>query len=724
MDLIFADVYEGDLIDRGVLHNYEYDFSFGEAENDFELKIPLTGTRLEPGQVVYLNDTEYGGIIDSIKVDTQNQMLIYEGRTWQGIIENKTLYPRKGEAYFTVEGEANAVLGELLERMNLIAGDLNSIPVSPSGVVLGVSEENSGILVSASVQSDSGNYAHGYSFIRDLLFAAGAKPRLINGKLAAVPYVDYSNDDDFLVDTDQFTAKRIYNALNHIHCMGQGEWGSRYEIDIYCDKNGGIMPFCRYPEYFGLVGQETNTGELTDDNDYYTDYSALAELPDSNPDKKNYDYIIENMQTGVDEIAEIYDYPNASVTYHYISQTGQPEDWDTDLTPDAELNDKDWGFQKYYYLDVDANENAVYKNVTKPDLATDFRLLQKAPEDWPTSFSNYYTSGSKGYEKVASVTEYDPVYNEPVGWYTGEYKNYYKKKDNTYSKVTTEKYHQLLTSPTPPTNPSWETSFSSYSYTEDGGQTYKTVKAEKYPDTYQQVGRTKPTEWAPEGYKQYYLWDGYTYHQVMADSVVRYHKQTVKPSDWKTNWKAYFIKSGKKYVNLTNKTAPTWKSGKYYTSYTEQKAPKWDKKKTYYIKIEGAEHAPTYVANYYYTKADKVPTFVSGQFYSKRNYPVFAANTYYESYKFQPIPTWESGFYFTRYEDHYESLVKGAIQKIQKENKSNELKITLDEKRMYDINDRVGASDEVTGIWAVARITQKTIKIKRGVLTFSYKTGQ
>jgi len=713
MDLIFADVYEGDLIDRGILHNYEYDFSFGEDDNDFELKIPLSGTRLAQGQVVYLNDTEYGGIIDAVKVDTANQMLIYSGRTWHGILEGKVLYPRKGEAYFTVEGEANSVLAELLERMNLIAGDLNEIEVQPSGVILGVSEEDSGIYVSASVQSDEGNYAHGYSFIRDLLYQFGAKPRLINGKLAAVPFVDYSNDDDFLAETDQFTAKRVYNSLNHLHCMGQGEWGSRYEIDIYLDKNGGILPFCKYPEYFGLVGKTTPTGELTDDNDYYTDFSKL---PSS--EQANIDYVLENMCTGVDEIAEIYDYPNASVTYHYISQTAQPQDWGTDLTPEVTvLNEKEWGFQKYYMLDTDSAGNAIYKNVPKPDIATGYNLLKTQPSNWVSNFSDYYTSGSGGYAKVASVNEYDPVTTEPSGWYSGNYANYYKYNGSSYSKVSLEKYHQALGD----TPPDWATNYSNYSYL-DGG-VYKTVTGVKDPDIYTAVGKKKPEEWA-QSYKNYYLFDGYTYHQVMGESLVKYHQQTVKPSDWRTNWKAYYKKSGSKYVQLTNKSAPTWKSGKYYTSYSEQKAPKWDRKKQYYIKTEGDTHAPAWGTTTYYTQAERVPTFVSGQFYVKRNYPLFAANTYYEAYKYQPAPVWDSGIYYTQYEDHYESMIKGALQKILKNNNQNVLTISLDEKRPYDINDRVGASDEVTGIWAVARIVQKTIKIQKGVLTFSYKTGQ
>ena len=64
------------------------------------------------------------------------------------------------------------------------------------------------------------------------------------------------------------------------------------------------------------------------------------------------------------------------------------------------------------------------------------------------------------------------------------------------------------------------------------------------------------------------------------------------------------------------------------------------------------------------------------------------------------------------------------MKKISEYQKKDELSITLDEKRIYDINDRVGASDEVTGIGAIERITQKIVKISRGIISFSYNTGK
>ena len=149
MDLIYADIVNGNVIDRGVLTNYSFDLSYGADENNFQLVIPITSTRLYQDQLVYIPDTEYGGIIDSIKVDTATQMITYTGRTWHGILESNILYPEPGKDYMYVIGEANSVLATLLERMNIIPGELNELYVQPTHPIIRVSEEDSRIYVDA-----------------------------------------------------------------------------------------------------------------------------------------------------------------------------------------------------------------------------------------------------------------------------------------------------------------------------------------------------------------------------------------------------------------------------------------------------------------------------------------------------------------------------------------------------------------------------------------------
>lgn len=291
--------------------------SFGEDENDFVLYVPVDGpTKLKQNQIIYIPGTEYGGVIDSVQVDTQKRTIAYGGRTWHGIIENKILFPLPEHDYLTLQRNANDVLRQLLERMNLIPGELNEKDLEPVNPIISVSEEESNIWIDTRVSSASGNYAHGYIFIRNMLYEAGAKPVIIDGVLSAKPNLNYASQDDFIMETDQFRAKRTYNTLTRLHCLGAGELRDRHTIDIYIDENGGILPYCRE--------------NPIQDSDYYTDIKALSESTDPE-DIENYETLKRGIVTGINEISEVYDYSGSKMNYHYVKQTAQPEDWEDDL---------------------------------------------------------------------------------------------------------------------------------------------------------------------------------------------------------------------------------------------------------------------------------------------------------------------------------------------------------------------------------------------------------
>lgn len=697
MDLIYADVIDGVIYDQGTLNVYEFDCSFGEKENDFQIKVPMGATELHEDQVVYIMDTEYGGVIDAIEVDTTNRQMIYTGRTWHGILENKILYPEPGYNYFYVNGDANEVLAELLERMNITAGPLNELYVEPPTGFMSALAEESGIFVEARVASESGNYAHGYSFIRDLLYEFGAKPQIINGVISAVPYIDYSNDDDFLEGTDQFRAKRKYNSLNRLHCMGSGNLSERHTIDLYLDENGGLLPYCRE--------------NPTQDSDYYTDINALAESTDPE-DIANFTELTEHMVSGINEISEIYDYPSIQNTYHYVPLEEEPEDWGTDLTPTQGLDDKKWGFQSYYEQDVDAaNDNVNYREIGKPGIEQAFELQLSIPADWSANFANYYTSGAAGFTPVSAVNVYVQQTTEPADWYQGGYANYFLDTQGT--PVNQIPGLVLLTG-----KPGdWETNWSAYALS-DGSRVPGIT-----PPPVGTVLKKKPGDWG-KNYSSYYTSDGVSFSPVQGvQKNDKYKLTTYQPSDWNKNWNNYFKKSGTNWVHLTNKKAPKWKPGKYWTIDPYMIAPSF-KKATYYSVKQDPDHAPAFEFNKYYANGYVVPTWGWHVVYKKQTVPTWTRNTYYTAYDYQPIPTFVPGYFYIRYEDHYEALVEAALKKIAEYQKKDELAIKLDEKRIYDINDRVGASDEVTGIGAIERITQKIVKISRGIISFNYNTGK
>lgn len=92
MDLIYTNP---DREDLGVLFDYEFDLAFGSSENNFECKVQMDNHCMEPGSFLYIEGTEYGGIVDSVAVDTENKTVTYSGRTWHGILAGNVIEPGK-----------------------------------------------------------------------------------------------------------------------------------------------------------------------------------------------------------------------------------------------------------------------------------------------------------------------------------------------------------------------------------------------------------------------------------------------------------------------------------------------------------------------------------------------------------------------------------------------------------------------------------------------------
>ena len=116
MDLIYMN---SSMQDIGVIKAYNFDLAFGSDENNFELKVGVNDHCCEAGYYVYIEGTEYGGIIDAVASDTAAEEVTYTGRTWHGILNSKVLCPDSGQDYLTLNGNANTVLGTLISRMGL-----------------------------------------------------------------------------------------------------------------------------------------------------------------------------------------------------------------------------------------------------------------------------------------------------------------------------------------------------------------------------------------------------------------------------------------------------------------------------------------------------------------------------------------------------------------------------------------------------------------------------
>lgn len=225
MDLIYTNPEHEDL---GVLLDYELDLAFGADENDMECKIQKDKHCCEAGSLLYVEGTEYGGIVDSIESNTDSSEVIYYGRTWHGLLESKVIEPDNGADYLVLSGEANEVLASLVTRLSL----------SP---LFAASSEDSGIAIN---NYKMNRYISGYSGIAKMLDSVGAKLKMVYQDGCVVLYAeaihDYTKDEEFDADLVPFKAKRNFRSINHLICLGSGELAERLVVHLYTDTDGNI----------------------------------------------------------------------------------------------------------------------------------------------------------------------------------------------------------------------------------------------------------------------------------------------------------------------------------------------------------------------------------------------------------------------------------------------------------------------------------------------------
>lgn len=246
MDLIYTDANRNDL---GVLIAYELDLAFGEDENNFECTVSSNNHCCSPGSYLYMEGTEYGGIVDAIANDTAAQEITYSGRTWHGILGSKIIVPlRTGETsteqvtvkatdsegnsligrYLILSGDANACLQFLIDRLGL--SSMFSAFTEAPGVTI--------------TQFQFDRYTNAYTGISKMLASAGLKLKLAYSgglvHLAAAAIYDYAQDEEFDTGSVDLDVKKSYRTVNHLICLGTGELEQRTVLHLYTDEEGNI----------------------------------------------------------------------------------------------------------------------------------------------------------------------------------------------------------------------------------------------------------------------------------------------------------------------------------------------------------------------------------------------------------------------------------------------------------------------------------------------------
>ena len=217
------------------LLDISFDAELNDGERDFQISIPLSkyDNRMQVGCRVFIKNTEIGGILGKIGSSTSTNTLTWTGYTWRGLLEKKIIIPPDGQDRYTVSGELNTVLRNLIEPMF-------------SGVFL-VPDIDTGIMI----DYEFDRFCTLLSGVTKMLKSVGYRIEISynegepNGagwvEVSAVPIVDYSSQIELSQDSKiNFSMSQKMNGVNHLVVGGKGDMQDRNVLHLYVQEDGTI----------------------------------------------------------------------------------------------------------------------------------------------------------------------------------------------------------------------------------------------------------------------------------------------------------------------------------------------------------------------------------------------------------------------------------------------------------------------------------------------------
>ena len=205
--------------------SFALDMEIGYDKHEFSAEFnPVAG--VGGGSLLYMDGTEYGGVVDEVTTSTDSDSAVYSGRTWTGVLASKIIMPPDGNAYRTVSGDANSILSSLITLLGLTAD-------------FAASSESSGITIT---NFTFARFVDAYSGITKMLSDNGAKLKMrrTSGKFVLWAEARSTITDEVDSDVMEFDMTKTHRTVNHLVCAGEGEGTDRVVVHLYADANGNV----------------------------------------------------------------------------------------------------------------------------------------------------------------------------------------------------------------------------------------------------------------------------------------------------------------------------------------------------------------------------------------------------------------------------------------------------------------------------------------------------
>jgi len=186
----------------------------------------------------YIEGTELGGMFEFQEGSTNSDTVTVKGWTWRGLLTQRIIIPPPNEDYRIVTGDANAVLGTLLEN---VLGGFFDVPETTSGCSITSYQFPLYCNVLSGITGMLAEHDYRLGIHADK--AEAGEP--ISVTVEAVPAQQISGTAN---EDSPYVVKVTDNhmGINHLVCMGKGELKDRQRVDLFVFSNGQIGPIRYY----------------------------------------------------------------------------------------------------------------------------------------------------------------------------------------------------------------------------------------------------------------------------------------------------------------------------------------------------------------------------------------------------------------------------------------------------------------------------------------------
>ena len=220
------------LKEQGADADFYLDAEFGvdtedEGNNTFSVQLP-DDVSIASDSLLFVDGTEFGGIVQRRVSDTTQGVMQWEGRTWHGVLADRVVQPAAGNDYYTLSGTDAQCITALIAHLGL--STLFEVGDAPG----------------TAVSYQFPRYCDGFIGLCKMLASVSEKPTFsvkrtggaVKVEIGAAAIRTLGEVADGDVADMQMTAQ--FTPYNHVIGLGQGELHEREVVHRYADANGNI----------------------------------------------------------------------------------------------------------------------------------------------------------------------------------------------------------------------------------------------------------------------------------------------------------------------------------------------------------------------------------------------------------------------------------------------------------------------------------------------------